>query len=250
MNSLSSGSATKSNIWFSVSLGLIGIIVGYTLAGIVPGSGGKVAPTPIVANPTPTAAPTPAPAANIPALDAKADHYTGSPNAKLTLVTYTDFECPFCKRHHATIQQILSTYKDTVNVVYRYFPLSFHQNGQKEAEAAECAADQGGDSAFWKFADGIFAKTTSNGTGFALDQLGPLAKSIGLDQAKFQTCLDSGTFAQKVKSEEDAGSNAGVSGTPANFLVDNTTKKIQEIPGGAIPFSSFKTAIDAALAAK
>ncbi len=234
----------------SVSLALIGVIVGYVLAGVTSGSGLRNAPTP-VANPTPTAAPTPQPtAANIPALDPKTDHFTGPSNAKLTLVTYTDFECPFCKRHHATIQQILSTYKNDVNVVYRYFPLSFHQNAEKEAEAAECAADQGGDTAFWKFADGVFEKTTSNGTGFALDQLGPLAKSIGLDQSKFQSCLDSGKFSQKVKDEEDTGSNAGVSGTPANFLVDNATKKIQEIPGGAVPFASFKTAIDAALAAK
>jgi protein-disulfide isomerase len=182
----------------------------------------------------------------MPPVDSATDYIRGPKNARVTVVTYSDFECPFSKRHHPTLAQILDAYKNDVNVVYRHFPLSFHQNAQKEAEAAECVGSLAGNDAFWKFTDAVYEKTTSNGTGFPLDQLAPLAKSLGVNEAAFTSCLDSGKFAQKVKDEETSGASAGVEGTPGNFVVDNKTKKTT-IVSGAQPLSAFQTAIDAIL---
>ncbi len=142
--------------------------------------------------------------------------------------------------------QISADYGSKVAIVYRHFPLSFHANAQKEAEASECANELGGNDAFWKYHDAILTRTTSNGTGFALDQLVPLAKEIGLNDAKFQSCLDSGQFAKHVQDEETAGGAAGVTGTPGSFVVNLKTKDTKFI-SGAQPYASFKAAIDAAL---
>lgn len=244
--------STRSNPWFAVSMGLIGIIVGFGLANI---TGNRAtadtiaAPSQVAQAPTPTAAakaPTPTVAGPVPAVDAKTDHIRGNPDAKISLISYSDFECPFCKKFKPTTDQVLAAYGDKVNFVYRHFPLSFHQNAQKEAEASECIAELGGNDAFWKFHDYIFDKTTSNGTGFALDQLPVAAKAAGVDETKFKSCLDSGKYAQLVAKDETDGQAAGVNGTPGNILLNNDTKKSQLI-SGAQPFSNFQSAIDAML---
>jgi protein-disulfide isomerase len=232
------------------SLFLMGLIGGYVI-GKVTNGGLVAAPTAQVVaqapTPTPTAtAPTPAVAGPVPEVDAKTDHIRGNPNAKISLISYSDFECPFCKKFKPTTDQVLAAYGDKVNFVYRHFPLSFHQNAQKEAEASECVAELGGNDAFWKFHDYIFDKTTSNGTGFALDQLPVAAKASGVNEAKFKTCLDSGKYAQLVAKDEADGQAAGVNGTPGNILLNNDTKKSQLI-SGAQPFSNFQSAIDAIL---
>jgi protein-disulfide isomerase len=172
------------------------------------------------------------------------DHVRGDLNkAQVVLVEYSDFECPYCKTFAPTTSKILTTYGDKVALVYRHFPLSFHQNAQKEAEASECVADLGGDKAFWSFHDKIFERTTSNGTGFALDKLGALAKEVGVNQTKFQTCLDSGTFTKKVQDEETGGTAAGINGTPGTIILakDGTKSMIS----GAQPFDAIKTQLDA-----
>lgn len=200
------------------------------------------------ANPTPVAAavaaPPPQQATKKPEVTAQ-DHFLGNKNAKVTLVEYSDMECPFCKRFHPTMQQVITDYGDKVKWVYRHFPLSFHANAQKEAEASECAAKLGGNDAFWKYTDKIFERTTSNGTGFALDQLTPLAKEIGLNTTKFQTCLDSGEFTQKVKDEETAGAAEGVTGTPGTIIID-ANGNTSLIPG-ALPYEQVKPMIEKAL---
>lgn len=235
------------NVWFAVSICLMGIIFGYFLATVFAGAltvhSGAAAVVPPTVPSVPDTAPTAGP---VPPVDAKIDHIRGNPNARISLVAYSDFECPFSKRHHPTLSQILDAYKGDVNIVFRHYPLSFHQNSEKEAEASECVAELGGNDAFWKFADGIFEKTTSNGTGFALADLAPLAKSVGVDQAKFTACLDSGKYAQKVKDEEDKGTSAGVQGTPGNIIIDHKTDKTQLV-SGALPFTSFKTTLDGLL---
>lgn len=171
------------------------------------------------------------------------DHIRGDKKAKIALVEYSDLECPFCKTFHVTAQKIVDDYKGKVMWVYRHYPLSFHVNAQKEAEASECVSELGGEDAFWKFIDAIYDRTTSNGTGFALEKLGPLAAEVGVSQAKFQDCLDSGKFAQKVKDQEAQGAKEGVNGTPGNILLDPKTGKTQVIPG-AIPFDQIKPMID------
>ena len=137
--------------------------------------------------------PTQAPTGAVPPVT-KEDHVRGDKNAELTWIEYSDFECPFCKRFHPSMLQMMDEYKGQVKWVYRHFPLSFHANAQKEAEASECAAELGGNDAFWKYTDAIFERTAANGTGFALDALVPLAKELGLSESKFKNCLDSGKY--------------------------------------------------------
>ncbi len=173
----------------------------------------------------------------------KDDRVRGDRNARLALIEYSDIECPFCKRFHPTAQQVIDTYKGKVMWVYRHYPLSFHANAQKEAEASECAYELGGNDAFWKYVDTIYERTTSNGTGFALDGLVPLAKEQGLDEVKFKSCLDSGRHASLIKEQQDGGTKAGVTGTPGNIILDTKTGATRLIPG-AVPFEQVKTAID------
>lgn len=173
----------------------------------------------------------------------KDDHIQGDlAKAQVVLIEYSDFECPFCIRFDATMQQVVKTYGDKVAWVYRHFPLSFHANAQKEAEASECAAELGGNTAFWKYANAIYTRTEGNGTGFPLANLVPLAKELGLNEAKFKTCLDSGKYAAKVQSDMDSGQSAGVGGTPATILVTKSGES--KMISGAQPFESVKATID------
>lgn len=177
------------------------------------------------------------------------DPTLGDKKAKVTLIEFSDYECPFCKKYFTdTYPQIKKDYIDTgkVKLVFRDLPLSFHQNAPKEAEAAECARKQGGDTTYFKYHDQIFTKTTSNGTGLALDQLPVIAKELGLNVNKFQQCLDSGEFKSEVdKDFADAGA-VGANGTPTFFIGKSTGNG--EIDGikvvGAQPYSAFKTLID------
>lgn len=189
----------------------------------------------------PQAAP-PQTADNVPKVS-KDDWVKGDRNAPVALIEYSDHECPFCKQFHPTAQKIVDEYKGKVQWVYRHYPLSFHVNAQKEAEASECAGEQGGNDAFWKFSDSIYDRTTSNGTGFALDALVPLAKEIGLNEATFKACLDSGKMTKKVQDQMDGGTKAGVSGTPGNIVMNIKTGETRLIPG-AVPFEQVKPIID------
>lgn len=170
------------------------------------------------------------------------DHIRGNKNAKITLVEYSDYECPFCQKFHPVTQELLRIYGDKIRFVYRHFPLSFHANAQKEAEASECIAELGGNDAFWKYTDAIFERTTANGTGFALDKLGPLASELGVNQAEFQACLDSGKYEKLVKDQIADGTAAGVSGTPSTFIIN--PKGESQLIVGAQPIDAFKTSID------
>ena len=171
------------------------------------------------------------------------DHVRGDRNARIMLVEYSDLECPFCQRFHSTARQVVDEYDGQVAWVYRHFPLKFHQNSQKEAEASECAAELGGNDVFWKYIDTIFERTATNGTGFALDKLTPLAQEIGLNGNDFRECLDSGRYKQNVLDEMAGGQSTGVTGTPGNILLDTKTGETRFIPG-AVPFDQIKPVID------
>lgn len=211
----------------------------WTKVQVLEKSGNTVNPPEVANAPS---APTPQAAAVAPKID-KNDHIRGNKNARIALVEYSDLECPFCKTFHPTAQKVVDEYNGKVMWVYRHYPLSFHANAQKEAEASECVYDQGGDDAFWKFIDAIYARTTANGTGFALDKLASLAAEMGVSESKFTECLDSGKFAQKVKDQMTQGTKEGVTGTPGNILLDTKTGKTQIIPG-AVPFDQIKPVLD------
>jgi protein-disulfide isomerase len=163
------------------------------------------------------------------------DHVRGDKNAKVTLVEYSDFQCPYCGAVTPTLEKILSDYKGKVKLIFRHYPLSFHENAQKAAEASECASEQG---KFWEMHDKMF----TNQSALTVDNLKQYAKDLKLNTTKFNSCLDSGKYAQKVKDEETQGTQYGVEGTPATFV--NGT-----LVSGAVPYDSFKQVIDAALAA-
>lgn len=172
------------------------------------------------------------------------DHIYGNPDALISLIEYSDFECPYCKRFHPTARQIVDTYEGKVNWVYRHFPLNFHNPGaQKEAEASECANELGGNAAFWKYTNRIYERTTSNGKGFPIENLVPLAEEIGLDREKFQACFNSGRHTARVQEDLTEGSNSGITGTPGNILLHNKTGEVR-LRAGALPIGAMKAEID------
>lgn len=159
----------------------------------------------------------------------------GPDNAKVTIVTFSDFECPFCSRVNPALEQVMETYEGQVRVVFRDYPLAFHANAPKASEAGHCAHEQG---KFWEMHDKLFA----NQKALQPAQLKGYAEEIGLDKAKFDACLDSGRMAEVVKKNMEDGEAAGVQGTPA-FFVNGT------MLSGALPFEEFKKVIDKELAA-
>jgi protein-disulfide isomerase len=172
----------------------------------------------------------------------KDDHIKGSSNATITLVEYSDFECPFCSRFHPVTQQILQEYGDKVALVYRHYPLPFHPNAQKAAEASECIAKQGGNDAFWKYADAVFAKQEALGGKLTPEAITESAQASGVNMTTFKSCLDSGEMAANVQADQDGGSGAGIGGTPGTVVV--TKDGAQELIPGAYPFDQVKPILD------
>lgn len=194
-----------------------------------------------------TKAPAPAPAdgenynTNKLAAVSASDHILGaSPENKVFLVEFSDLECPFCKVFHETAHQAVDEYNGKVAWVYRHFPLSFHDKSPKESEAAECAAELGGNDAFWKYIDRVFEVSPTN-NGLDPAELYKIAAFTGLDATAFKTCLDSGKNKAKVDADIKQGTDVGVNGTPSSFLVYK--KKIVPI-SGAEPYASVKAKID------
>lgn len=168
------------------------------------------------------------------------DYVKGNPDAKITLVEYSDIDCPYCQRFHDTAKQILAAYPNDVNVVYRHFPLpQLHPNAPKKAEATECVGELGGNDAFWAYLDKLFVEKTP------MTDLATAAASVGVNQAKFQECLDSGKYASKLTASTQEATDAGGRGTPYSILTDGTAT----VPvNGALPFEQVKTQIDQLLA--
>lgn len=201
------------------------------------------------------------------------DHILGNADAKVVIVEYSDPECPFCKQFHDTLHKIMTDYAANGQVawVYRHFPLEqLHPKGPKEAEALECAAEQGGNDMFWKYTDLIYKTTTSNNS---LDigaynvpkevPIGPdgkpyytqkpaknetdagaltvMAKTLGLDTKAFEECLASGRYAKRVQTDLNEVVAAGGQGTPHSIIIADN----EQIPlEGAQPLSVVKTLIE------
>ncbi|MBU0661983.1 DsbA family protein [Candidatus Micrarchaeota archaeon] len=197
------------------------------------GSGAIKAAAPLPSQGTAPAAAA-APKQNVSADD---DAVLGNANAPVEIIEFSDYECPFCSRFVTqTLPEIKTKYIDTgkVKLIYRDFPLEFHADAQKAAEAAECAEEQG---KYYEMHDAIF----ENQQAIGVSSLKAYAAQIGLDTAKFDACLDTGAMAAEVKKDAADGSAAGVSGTPTFFI--NGTKIV-----GAQSFSAFESAIEIELA--
>lgn len=152
------------------------------------------------------------------------DHIRGNPNAKITIIEYSDLECPFCKRFHPTMQQIVEKYPNDVRWVYRHFPLSqLHAQARKESLASECAAEQG---KFWEFIDLVF-QTTSGNDSLDLTKLPDLAAQAGVvNVSQFTSCVDSEKYAGKVDADIADAATAGGRGTPYSVVVGPNDEKV------------------------
>lgn len=158
----------------------------------------------------------------------------GSEDATVTIVEFSDFQCPYCEKGYTTIEEVLEEYPDDVKLVFINFPLSFHDYAQKAAEASECALAQG---KFEEYYDTLFA----NQDALTVDDLKQYAVDLDLDSEEFNTCLDSGEMADIVAADATLGGSLGVTGTPAFFI--NGQKLV-----GARPIADFEEIIDAELA--
>jgi len=154
----------------------------------------------------------------------------GPATAPITIVEFSDFQCPFCSRLLPTMEQVKQKYGDKVRIVFRQFPLNFHQFAQKAAEASLCANEQG---KFWEMHDAMF----SNQQDLGVEQLKAKAAGLGLNAEQFNACLDQGKFASQVQADLDAGTKAGVNGTPAMFINGRFLS-------GAQPFAEVSKVID------
>src|SRR6056297_2047886 len=160
----------------------------------------------------------------------------GDRQAKVQIIEYTDFECPYCGRHYENIKKIKDTYGDRIAFVTRHFPLSFHEHAQKAAEAVECAGDQG---KFWEMYNVAFQANLDDD--MSIEKWQSAARKMGLNTSRFNECLDSGQMANKISQDLAEGQAAGVQGTPGTFING-------ELVSGAVPFEQLKTMIDQYLA--
>ena len=166
--------------------------------------------------------------------------YLGSSNAKVTVVEYADYECPFCEQFFKTVFSDLKTkYIDTGKIKFVYQDFAFlGPDSNTAAEASHCAADQ---NKFWQYHDYLFSNQGPEGSGWATaDHQKQFASTLGLNTSQFNSCLDGGKYKQEVLDETAAGRSYGVSGTPTVFI--NGTPIV-----GAEPAANFEQAIDAAL---
>lgn len=168
------------------------------------------------------------------------DYIYGNPEAPVTLVEYSDLECPFCASFHPTAQQIVDGSDGKVNWVYRHFPLrSIHPDAQKLAEAAECVGAQKGNEAYWNFIDYVF----KNGTKVAT--VSAAANAVGANGAQVTECMNSGEMADIVNAQYDDAVNAGGRGTPYTVIVGPNGETIPL--SGAVPASQIQAVVDSLL---
>ena len=168
------------------------------------------------------------------AVDSSGHPSLGPKDAPITIVEFTDFQCPFCKSTQPTLKQLRAKYGDKIRLVHMDFPLSFHSHALDAAKAARCANDQG---KFWEFHDFLFDNQGKLGAA----DLKATAKTLGLNTKDFDSCFDKGTHLAAIKADSEAGAKLGVDGTPA-FFIDG-----RQITG-AQPLAQFEQVIDEELA--
>lgn len=175
------------------------------------------------------------------------DHILGNPEAPIKVVEFADTECPFCKRFHPTMHQLIQEYGRSGQVawVYRHFPLDqIHPKARKEAIALECANELGGDGKFWEYTDRLYEITPSNNN-LDLNELPRIAEYVGLDLAQFNSCLNSGKYDQHIQEDLDDAIRSGGNGTPYSVVIAPNGQKFPI--SGAQPYSAVKQVVETAL---
>ncbi|KGH30799.1 DsbA family protein [Comamonas testosteroni] len=168
-------------------------------------------------------------------------HIYGSMDARYTLVEFSDLECPYCKRFHNTPKQLVDASKGNVNWQWMHYPLDFHNPAAADqAIASECISEQLGNRAFWAFLNDVFVQSRGNGQG--VPNLAELATEIGADSNKFLECVGSGKYQQKIQEHMQKAAAQGIKATPATFVVDNHTGKMQLV-AGAQPVQALMAAV-------
>lgn len=174
-------------------------------------------------------------------IDLKDRPFKGNKNAKVTIVEYSDFQCPFCKRGYDTIEtQVLKEYGDKVKFYYKHLPLNFHPWAEPASIATECALEQK-ESAYWKLYSYYFDNQKDLNPQNLKDKTLEALKDTGIDIAKFTDCYDNKKTLDKVKAQSSEAQRLGIQGTPG-FIINGRALK------GAYPFEQFKTIIDDELA--
>jgi len=181
--------------------------------------------------------------------DFSQDYVRGNIDAPVKIVEFSDMECPFCKKFHQTMLQVMEEYEKTNKVawIYRHFPIEqLHSKAKKSAEASECAAELGGNNAFWAYMDKYFEITPSNNQ-IDLAELPKIAESIGLNKTQFENCLNSGKYSEKIEAQIQDAENSGARGTPYSIVIDKNNKKYPI--NGAYPYEDVRQIIESALSA-
>lgn len=230
-----------SNPWMGISVGLLGLIIGYALGSGMQPVGATV---PTVPGDQQAQVPQPTQPTGTPP-EVGVGPTIGDDDATITLVEFTDFQCPFCSRHYQqTFGQIKAEYVDTGKVKYemRNYPLSFHPNAEISAEAAMCANEQ---DKFWEMHSKLFAgqgEWSNLDNAAAVTLFKKYASELSLNAASFASCLDNHDTQQAVRDDFAAGGAAGIDGTPGFWIIgpDGQTKMIS----GAYPYDTFKAAFD------
>lgn len=235
----------------NLSISIAIVIAGALIAGAVYFSSDKNIIPPIVKNNGANTQPEGTGSLDQMAVISLKDHIRGNQNAPVKIVEYSDFECPFCKRFHGTMQQVMNEYGKSGKVawVYRHFPLdSIHSKARAEAIAAECAGELGGNDAFWRYTDRFFELTPSNDQTDVKTVLPQIAREIGINVDTFNSCLVSGKYDKHVQEDLDNATATGGNGTPWSIVVAANGKKYPL--SGAQSYASVKQLIERALQEK
>jgi len=179
---------------------------------------------------------------NVRPVDGSRDHIKGTLDAKVTVIEYSDFECPFCARFHPTLEKLTEDFGGEVAWVYRHFPLtSIHSQATGAAIASECISELGGNNAFWDFASQAFRNQRNLGTEFYVNA----AVELGISKSEFTDCINSGRHDERIQEDLDNVILAGGSGTPFSVVIN---EKGEVFPfSGALPYESVRSIIEQAL---
>lgn len=181
-------------------------------------------------------------AANVRPVDLEIDHIFGNPNAKVKIVEYSDFECPFCSRLHPTLESVVEDFGGEVAWVYRHFPLtSIHPRATGAAIASECVAELAGNDAFWQFGTEVFKNQRGLNEALYIRE----AQNLGIEAADFEACLGSGKYEIKVANDAQNAVQSGGRGTPFTVVINENGDVFPF--SGALPYENVRSIVEAAL---